>query len=356
MILVFFVSILLFLILFLLLATLLVVIVDRSIRSRGYQGPLSDHFDGTIFLNIKDAPVQSRSPRLSSILRWMLSRQKNVWEQRSVAQTKPGERVLGKELVVTFINHATVLIQTEGVNIITDPVYSERASPFSFAGPRRFINPGVSFEDLPKIDTILISHNHYDHLDLATLSKLAKRDQPRIIAPLGNKPFLELRGIPNVSELDWWESNTVSEDISIECVPAQHFSSRALTDRNKTLWSGYVIKTSHGDVYFAGDTGTGPFIDQIAKRFPSGFRLGLLPIGAFRPEWFMKEVHISPDEAYAIQSQLKVQDAVGIHFGTFKLADDAQDEPVERIAKLIKESSIPNRFHILPNGVSLTLH
>lgn len=339
--------------LFILLIALLIAIADRLLRAEGYRGPVSDHFDGATFRNIKDQPVRKRSHGFGSALRWSLSRKKNAWETRAVRQAKPEDRVPGAGLVATFINHATVLIQTEGFNIITDPVYAERASPFSFLGPRRFASPGVAFDDLPKIDLVLISHNHYDHLDIATLKRLVARDNPRILVPLGNAVFLAKRGIRSGVELDWWQSDSAADNISVVCVPAQHFSARALSDRNKTLWCGYVIRTPHGDLYFAGDTGFGPFVDRIAEQFSKGFRFGLLPIGAFRPEWFMKEVHVSPDEAFAMQERLAIQDVLAIHFGTFKLADDTQDEPAERVRELARTIPASRRFLALVNGGSM---
>lgn len=328
-------------------------LTDRALRSRGYRGPISDHFNGTVFLNYKREGDVFERAGLASVLKWLLSREQNVWERRSVTQTTPLSHVEGAQLRVTMINHASVLIQTDGLNIITDPIYARRASPFSFVGPHRFTEPGVAFDDLPPIDVIVISHNHYDHLDLTTLRRLIERDNPRLFVPLGNQEFLERRGIRTSTELDWWQTETISPSVTIRAVAGQHFSSRALSDRNNTLWCGYVISTSAGDIYFAGDTGYGPFVQEIALRYPNGFRFGLLPIGAFRPEWFMKEVHISPDEAFRIQQELNIQKAMGIHFGTFKLADDKQDEPVLRVEELHNARGSTPTFLTLLNGESI---
>jgi L-ascorbate metabolism protein UlaG (beta-lactamase superfamily) len=335
----------------------LAYVIDHTIRAKEHRGPVSENFNGTVFSNIKSKeeqmlPLQKRS--YGRLLRWLFTRPKNEWVDRPVIQTKPVERVFGNELVTTFINHATVLIQTEGLNIITDPIYSKRASPFSFLGPRRYTLPGVAFADLPAIDVVLISHNHYDHLDLATLKKLVLRNNPHLVVPLANKELLARHRMTNVTELDWWQSYTHSNGIEFVCVPAQHFSARALSDRNKTLWSGYVIRpNAGGDIYFAGDTGLGLFIDQIATRFPTGFKLGLLPIGAFRPQWAMHEVHISPDEAFTIQKKLNIQNVLAIHFGTFKLADDKQDEPKDRVAEILAATPIQGTFRVLANGERL---
>ncbi len=338
--------------LFFALAFLLIFIADRLIRAKGYRGPVSDHFDGKKFLNQKSPEETPRG--FGNLLVWMMSREKNTWEKRTITPTKLRPRIDGKEILVTMINHASVLIQTEGLNIITDPVYSKRASPFSFIGPQRFMNPGIAFEDLPKIDIILLSHNHYDHLDITTLKRIVSRDNPRIFVPLGNKEFLKRHGITS-TELDWWQTRTLTNEISLTCVEAQHFSARALSDRNTTLWCGWVIKTPDGDIYFAGDTGFGPFLDQISLHFPNGFRLGLLPVGAFRPEWFMKKVHMSPDEAFETQKKLSIQNVFAIHFGTFKLADDKQDEPTDRVNELNKKLQDQKRFVALPNGGSMQI-
>jgi L-ascorbate metabolism protein UlaG (beta-lactamase superfamily) len=325
--------------------------LDAYFKAPGWKGPVTDHFDGKRFFNMVEPGAPVDGQRGIDVLKWLLSRDANVWVDRVASTTKPAARVEGSEIIATFINHATVLIQTQGLNIITDPIYSERASPVGFAGPSRHMNPGVAFADLPAIDVVLISHNHYDHMDIDTLRKLKEASNPRIIVPLGNKAFLAKKGI-EADELDWWDARTLTNGASITLVPSQHFSARAMTDRNKTLWGGYVIGLPAGDVYFAGDTGYGPFVQKIHEKYPKGFRLGLLPIGAFKPEWFMGEVHVAPAEAVKMASDLSVQKAVGIHFGTFKLADDRQDEPVDTLGSVRKGSS-DDSFVTLPNGGSV---
>lgn len=345
-------TVLKYILVFVVLFAFAVFIADRSLRSKQYRGPESDHFNGSVFFNIKAEGSPSRTPGFREAFRMIFSgERRGAWEHREVEQTKPAARIAGTEVVATFINHATVLVQTEGLNIITDPIYSKRASPFSFVGPARYTDPGVAFDDLPKIDVVLISHNHYDHLDLPTLKRIIARDNPRILVPLGNTEFLERHGITTSIDLDWWQQEAVSDAVSITSVPAQHFSSRSLSDRNKTLWSGYVIQTPQKNIYFAGDTGYGPFADQIAEHFPNGFDLGLLPIGAFLPTWFMQEIHTSPDEAIALQEHLKIRKVMGIHFGAFRLASDGQDDPAEQIHEL----TTPDRFMVPKNGESLSL-
>lgn len=350
------ITILKYIVLVLLLLALVVFVSDRVFRSKKYKGPTSDHFNGSRFYNIKDPQSTSNTHSLGDFFRLMLSREmRGQWDYRTVEQTKPADRVEGSELVATFVNHTTVLIQIEGLNILTDPIYAKRASPFSFIGPHRFADPGVAFHDLPKIDLVLISHNHYDHLDISTLKRLAARDNPRIIIPLGNSELLQRHGIQNSQELDWWQNIQIADELGVTCVPAQHFSARAISDRNRSLWAGFVVHTPAGDIYFAGDTGFGPFLGQIGERFPNGFRLGLLPIGAYRPEWFMGEVHVSPDEAFKMQDLLNIKNVMATHFGTFNLAGDGQDESADRIRELVQAAGDNRNFVLLQNGENMRL-
>jgi L-ascorbate metabolism protein UlaG (beta-lactamase superfamily) len=264
----------------------------------------------------------------------------------------PPERVDGDRLLVTFINHSTVLMQTGGLNILTDPIWSMRASPVSWSGPKRHTAPGVRLDDLPPIDIVLLSHNHYDHCDIPTLRRLAVRYSPRIITSLGNTALLESKGIGRGVDLDWWQDADLSDALRVTAVPAEHFSGRGLGDRNRTLWCGFVIEGSGGPIYFAGDTGYGPQFDEIASRFAPP-RLALLPIGAYLPRWFMSPVHMGPDEAVRAHQALKASASLGIHIGTFALADDGEDEPVEELKEELKKAGIPgDRFRALKPGES----
>ena len=323
-------------------------IVDRMFSVPGYHGPITDHFNGRTFENLE--PPKRKG--FMNFLRWQLTSKRGHWNKWTDSQPGdlPPTRVNGKGLRVTFINHATVLLQTEGINILTDPILSERASPVSWAGPKRHRSPGLRFEDLPPIDFVLIGHNHYDHLDVNTLLKLSTDHKPRFVTGLGNREFLSTRGITDVTELDWWEAVKISDKLSIHCVPAKHFSGRSLSDGDTTLWCGYVIEASGENVYFAGDTGMGSHFAEIKNRF-APFRLALLPIGAYLPRWFMRPVHLSPDDAIKAHRILEPRVSMAIHFGTFALGDDGEFEPVLKLLEALNtEDEIRSRFWVLEQG------
>jgi L-ascorbate metabolism protein UlaG (beta-lactamase superfamily) len=331
---------------------ILIFIIDRNIRASGWHGPVTDHFDGRRFYNIGSNTTPPPAQRSGNFWKWILSRPPNDWVWRdNNTSGAPKKCVNGSTLVVTMVNHATLLLQTEGKNILTDPIWSERASPFSFVGPKRYRHPGIAFEQLPPIDVVLISHNHYDHMDIPTLLRLQEAFHPVVIVPIGNKTYLETRGIEHVFEYDWWEKTDLGDSIHISSVPAQHFSARAISDRNTTLWGGYVIETPHGNTYIAGDTGYGPFVKSITERF-SSMRLALIPIGAFRPEFFMGPVHVSPSEALLIAKDLHAGTMIPMHYGTFHLADDRQDEPLQELQKAIEKTPSSVQIVVLSNGES----
>lgn len=247
--------------------------------------PHSDHLDGEHFHNPKGEPAAG----IGAALRWKLTSDVPDWQPDAdaVPGPKPPARVASGELRVTFVNHATVLLQFDGLNVLTDPIWSERASPVSWAGPKRVLPPGIRFEDLPAIDRVLVSHNHYDHLDLPTLIRLAQTHRPKFIVPLGNAQLLREHRIENVTELDWWQSFVLRDGQRGWVVPAQHFSGRGPFDRDETLWGGFVLESQGGPIFFAGDTGMSEHFAQIRARF-GPTRLAVLPIGAFEPRWFMK--------------------------------------------------------------------
>ena len=307
---------------------------------------MSDHFDGRRFFN----PAGTKPHGFGGVVRWMFTRDRGTWRRyrEELPGDPPPRRVA--DMRVTFVNHATVLIQMAGRNILTDPVWSERVSPFRSVGPRRVRPPGIRFRDLPQIDAVLVSHNHYDHMDLTTLRRLSERDRPWVFSGLGNHALLASAGVPHGAELDWWQTSKLGPGFSVTAVPVQHFSGRGASDRNATLWTGFVVSGSSGDVFFAGDTGYGPHFARIGERFPR-LRLAILPIGAYRPEWFMGPVHETPAEAIQAQRDLGAATAVGMHFGTFELTDEGEDEPAQELERLLREAPEPKpRFWVLGFG------
>jgi L-ascorbate metabolism protein UlaG (beta-lactamase superfamily) len=321
-----------------------------TFSSPGYKGRPSDHFDGKRFYNQGNHTEQG----FFTFLKWITTRDAPEWRKMPAVanHTKLSQRVGNGELQITFINHATFLIQMDGLNILTDPLWSERTSPVSFTGPQRVQQPGILLNDLPPIDAVVLSHNHYDHLDLPTLKIIAGRDKPHIFAGLGNRVLLNKAGIDNVREMDWWEQEILSDTVAVSFVPARHFSNRGMCDHNKTLWGGFVLESSAGAVYFAGDTGFGPHFEQIGNRFTS-IRLALLPIGAFQPEWFMAPHHMSPPDALKAHFILRTHTSVAMHYGTFRLGDDQQNEPVEALRSAIAAADMQSsQFWIMEFGES----
>ena len=257
------------------------------------------------------------------------------------------------ETTVTWIGHAALLIQWHGINLLTDPMFSERAFPVQWTGPQRFAPLGLALQDLPPIDVVLLSHNHYDHLDVDTVGYL--KDQrgagqgPRFFVPLGLKAWFADQGIDDVVELDWWEHESYM-GLEIHAVPAQHFSSRTPFDRNETLWAGWVVAAPGFRFYYSGDTGYSTDFQEIGRRLgPMDF--SAIPIGAYAPRWFMKPVHVNPEEAVRIHREVGSRLSVGIHWGTFSLTDEALDEPPIRLAAAVKSSRLPGgSFFVMQHG------
>ncbi|HYG17381.1 MAG TPA: MBL fold metallo-hydrolase [Ohtaekwangia sp.] len=314
-----------------------------------YQGAVSDHFDGRQFLNYGNAKAKG----LSDVIKWMFQRQQGPWKEVTMTNRadKPDSRI-DKGIRVTFINHTTFLVQTAGINILTDPVYSKRVSPFTWTGPKRMRPPGIDFSDLPPIDVVVISHNHYDHLDMATVKKLQAAFNPQFIVPLGVGAFLKENSVTKFEELDWWQATPV-DSVTFQSVPAQHFSGRGLSDRDATLWCGYVLHSPGGTLYFAGDTGYNEKIfAEIGERC-GPVDVAIIPIGAYKPAWFMSPVHCSPEEAIRIHQDVKARKSIAAHYGTFPLADDGQGEPVAALTEARKNAGLTEQdFVALEEGAS----
>lgn len=304
-----------------------------------YDGPKSDHFDGKNFHN-----YENKDRSFSEVFDWWKTRKPAAWPEK--VDVHPADVPLRSDLLlITYVNHSTFLIQWGNVNILTDPIWSERASPFSFIGPKRHHVPGIDFDKLPPIDFVLVSHNHYDHMDLDTLKRLDDKFHPTFITGLGNDTYLKKNGIANVIGLDWWESN-----FGITYVPAEHFSARWPWDRNKMLWGGFIIQHEGETLYFAGDTAYGKFFQEIHKRFGSP-KVAFLPIGAYEPRWFMKPAHMNPEEALNAQLDLGAKTAIAMHWGTFQLADEARDQPVIDL----RQARTNERFLVLEPGQSINV-
>jgi L-ascorbate metabolism protein UlaG (beta-lactamase superfamily) len=306
--------------------------------NRYYDGPASDHFDGLRFFN-PDHPDTDRS--LRDVLRWKLREKAAVWPKQVPGhQSKPAARV--DTVRITMVGHATLLIQAAGLNLLTDPLWSDRASPVAFAGPRRVMPPGIAFDDLPPIHVVLLSHNHYDHLDVATLRRLHARHRPLIVTPLGNDAIVR-RALPDARVIagDWGDGFPLEGGAEVHIVPAYHWSARGMGDRRMALWGGFMLRTAAGLVYFAGDTGYGDgaiFRAMHARYGPVD--VALLPIGAYAPRWFMAAQHTDPAEAVQIMLDLEARHAIGIHWGSFQLTDEPREEPLELLRRALAERKV----------------
>ena len=254
---------------------------------------------------------------------------------------------------LTWIGHSSFLFQFDGVNILTDPVFAERASPVQFAGPKRYTPAAMQVADLPDIDLVLISHNHYDHLDDITVRQLHQRFQGRcqFAVPTGLGDWFHKRGIRNLVELGWWQGRPLGESLEIFFVPAQHFSGRSAWDRNATLWGGWIVQLGDYRFYFAGDTGYGEQLFPLIGELFAPIDLALLPIGAYDPRWFMSPVHVAPEEAVQIHLDIGARQSVAMHWGTFVLTDEPMDEPPRRLRQVLQEKGVTeSAFRVMQHG------
>ncbi len=323
--------------------------------NRYYSGPASDHFDGKRFFH-PGLPASDKS--LLNVLRWRLLGRRARWPENvpAIAGIRPLARVEG--LQITAIGHSSLLIQVAECNILLDPVWAERASPFSHFGPRRRNPPAIAFADLPPVDAVLLTHNHYDHMDLSAVKRLWEIYQPHILTPLGNDRVIQ-RSAPQVRVQtgDWWDRFFLPCGIVVTVVPSYHWSSRSLADRRMALWGGFYLETPQGSMYCAGDTAyrDGRIFQEIGARLGAP-DLAILPIGAYAPRWFMKVQHADPEEAVRIAEDCRAKQVLGIHWGTFPLTDEPLREPEERFYTSAQSSSLSaDQFAALHSGSIWTL-
>ena len=323
--------------------------------SRYYNGPISDHFDGERFFDRHGVAPGSRG----GLLRWMVDRYwrgtKAKWPAwaPSPYADRPPAGVEGAVWRISYVGHASWLIQTAGLNMLLDPVWSKRASPFRFVGPKRVNDPGIGFAHLPPIDVVLVSHAHYDHLDIATLSRLAAAHRPRIVTPLGNDTIMQNHDSAIAAEAyDWHQRVDIGAGIAATLVPTLHWSARSLSDRNMSLWASFVIEGPAGRIYFVADSGYGDGRHFRGARDRHGpFQLAILPIGAYEPRWFMRDQHMNPAEAVQALIDCGAELALAHHYDTFQLTDEPIDAPLVALANALKLAGIPaERFRTLRPG------
>ena len=323
--------------------------------SRYYDGPKSDHFDGERFFDPHGVAPRTRR----DLLRWHLHRRARAARAKWPAWApspyidRPPARVAGAVLRISYVGHASMLVQTAGLNILLDPVWSKRVSPFRFVGPKRVNDPGILFSDLPPIDVVLVSHGHYDHLDLATLSRLAAAHRPRVVTPLGNDTIMRNHDSAIAAEAyDWGDQVNIGKGVVVTLVPTRHWSARNLSDRNMSLWASFVIEAPGGRIYFVADSGYGDGGHFRRARERHGpLRVAILPIGAYEPRWFMRDQHMNPAEAVQAFIDCGAELALGHHHGTFQLTDEAIDAPLVALDDALKDARIPcERFRTLRPG------
>lgn len=337
--------------------TIALLLGCSTIEAPLYKGAKSDHFDGEKFFS--PWPIQqvdrTRSGGIFGFLFRRLTRSDPVpwpeWVETEPGPPPPARVTSG--IRITFVGHSTLLIQTGGLNILTDPVWSQHVGPSRVLSVIRRKAPGIVWEELPEIDIVVISHNHYDHMDMRTLRRLNYRSkkQPIILVPLGNSALIREYNIQNSRDLDWWESFDTGQGIKVQAVPAQHWSTRALSDRDHVLWGGYVIHTPAGKIYFAGDTGYGDFVRQIKEKV-GRIDYALLPIGAYMPEAFKKN-HIDPIEAVKMHQELGARVSIPMHYGTFRQAEDGYEQPLVDLKSALEKAGLPeSTFAIIKEGES----
>jgi L-ascorbate metabolism protein UlaG (beta-lactamase superfamily) len=316
-----------------------------------YRGPVSDHFDGQRFFN-PDNRDRIRGARQRTIVSFLTDWGEEP-AQLSVTPSRPPRWVAGEAMKATWVGHATVLVQTEGLNILTDPVWSQRASPLGFIGSQRLRAPGIRFDDLPHIDLVLLSHDHYDHLDLATLERLWSRDHPLIVTALGNDTILAWHGIDSRA-LDWGETTELRPGIAVKAERVEHWSARWVADRNRALWAGFAVTLPQGgNLFFTGDSGPGDWSWAVAAARDGPYRFALIPVGAWLPPGAKRSYHLGPGEAVRLLRVIGAGKALAIHWGTFADTNANDEDRLRRLhAALVAAGIDPGRFRALEPGRS----
>ncbi len=316
-----------------------------------FDGPPSDHFDGVTFFNPEGTPLAG----FRDFLRWQFGRERTPWPDHwpsPLSPALPAERLPEDALRLTMVGHATLLLQTGGLNILTDPVWSDRASPVGFAGPKRVNAPGIAFASLPPIDLVLVSHNHYDHLDTATLRDLQAAHDPLVITPLGNDTIIK-NDVPAMRCLagDWGDT-VAHEKVRIHLEPCHHWSARGFRDRAMALWAAFVIESAAGRTLHVGDAGYNDGRDyRRAREKHGGFRCAILPVGAYEPRWFMAAQHQNPAEAVRGMADCNADHAAGHHWGTFQLTDEGIEAPRSDLAAALDQAGVArDRFRAMRPG------
>ncbi len=318
-----------------------------------YRGT-SAHLKEGVF-SVDSVAVDEKSSK--DFMKWSFGNDVNIpWNEPYATDTATLIPFSGKARA-TFINHATVLIETPKLTFLTDPQFAERASPVSFAGPARHHDPYVRLADIPKLDVVLISHNHYDHLSIESITMIEKRFAPHYIVPLNNGQFVARAGVPweRITELDIEASKTIGETrVTLE--PARHWSARGFRDRNRYLWGSFMIETPETRIYFAGDTGYGTHFAALKEKYGQ-IDIALLPIGAYEPRWFMQQMHMNPDDARTAAADLGSPQVMGIHFGTFKLTNEGRHDPEKHTQETLVARPYSNTFLVptIQNGLDITL-
>lgn len=287
-----------------------------------------------------------------ALFKWLASRKPKKWPKKIDNNFRPlfSPDLSETDIELTFINHATVYIRHSGISFITDPHWGLRASPVSFAGPQRVCEAGAKIEELPALDFVFVSHNHYDHLDLPSLKRLNELYHPQFLIPVGDAALMKKAGITNFIELDWWDEVDIGHGCKAVYVPVKHWSARGLNDRNKSLWGGFVILSPTKRLFFAGDTGYCDIFRTLSDKFGE-FSVSLLPIGAYEPRWFMRDSHMNPAEAVKAHIDLKTKFSMAIHFGLWQLTDEAIDQPEKDLQAALRSSNIsPEKFFVLKIG------